>query len=444
VTLSKSRLGTGPALVAAAAAAGALLSIAAFYPGYMSTDSVFQLWQARTGSFDAWHPPVMAWVWSQLDGVLPGPGGMLVLQNAMFWAGLGLAAAFTIRSSLGAVLVLVIGLLPPVFALLGTIWKDVQMGAALVLAVGLMLGAERRRSRTLLLAAVAPLWYAAAVRLNAATAILPIAVWWGLLAIRLWKPALRGAWSAAVGAALTMLLTWTAGLATAAVLHGQPTYPLQDCFVHDLVAISMVSGRDELPAWEYEGTGTAPIEYQRTQYSPITVDPLVYARHGYRHVTDPEKVSDLRRHWVDAVLRHPGAWFQHRLSVFSRLLGIVDSHLLYWDGIDPNPFGIVHPRHGLNRAAMAMLESVETSFLFRGWFWWAASLAFLAWAAATGRASVGTWTLAASGTLYLLPYFEAAPSDDFRYIWWVVLAALLAPLTLRPRGLASEAEATRT
>jgi hypothetical protein len=93
---------------------------------------------------------------------------------------------------------------------------------------------------------------------------------------------------------------------------------------------------------------------------------------------------------------------------------------------------------------MAMLESVETSFLFRGWFWWAASLAFLAWAAATGRASVGTWTLAASGTLYLLPYFEAAPSDDFRYIWWVVLAALLTPVTLRPRGLASEAEATRT
>jgi hypothetical protein len=39
--------------------------------------------------------------------------------------------------------------------------------------------------------------------------------------------------------------------------------------------------------------------------------------------------------------------------------------------------------------------------------------------------------LVASGTLYTLPYFEAAPSDDFRYVWWPVLATLLAPLTLR-------------
>jgi VIT1/CCC1 family predicted Fe2+/Mn2+ transporter len=34
--------------------------------------------------------------------------------------------------------------------------------------------------------------------------------------------------------------------------------------------------------------------------------------------------------------------------------------------------------------------------------------------------------LSASGLLYLLPYFFVAPSSDFRYLYWIIVAANLS------------------
>jgi hypothetical protein len=424
-----------------AAGAGAAFTVLAFYPGYMSPDSVAQLGQARSGQFDAWHPPLMAWAWGLLDRWVPGPVGMLLLQNALFWSGLALAAATTLPGPRGAVAVMGVGLLPPVIALLGTIWKDVQMGAALTLATGLLIQSGRRGGTLPRMAAVAALGYAAAVRHNAWLAILPLAAWlaWQVARERgLFAPR---AWAVAGGALLTLALQATVGLATRAVLDGGPTYPLQDCFVHDLVAISLASGRDELPAWEYHGTGTAPIEVQVRRYVPETVDTLVYAPRGYRHFTDGVRASDLRLHWLDAVRRHPGTWLRHRWGIFSRLLGVEDSHLIFWGGVDPNPLGVVLRPSALNHSVMAVLRALERTFLFRVWLWWAAGVVALGWAVRTGRATAGTWALVASGALYLIPFFVAAPSDDFRYAWWTVLTTLLALFSLRRRAAPG---ATRT
>src|SRR5580765_1452611 len=69
------------------AAAFALLLVYAF-PGYMSSDSFWQLEQARTHRFTDWHPPAMAALWTCVELVVRGPAGMLVLQGALFIGGL--------------------------------------------------------------------------------------------------------------------------------------------------------------------------------------------------------------------------------------------------------------------------------------------------------------------------------------------------------------------
>src|SRR5580698_4297476 len=58
------------------AAAAALAS-----PGYLSYDSVLQLLQGRTGTYNTWHPPVMAWMLGVGDAAVPG-GGLFVLFDA--------------------------------------------------------------------------------------------------------------------------------------------------------------------------------------------------------------------------------------------------------------------------------------------------------------------------------------------------------------------------
>mgnify|MGYP000391599521 CR=1 FL=1 len=126
-------------LITVAVLVGISVTAATFYPGYMSPDSVRQLKQARSASYDDWHPPIMALVWGILDSVIPGPVGMLVFHNILFWSGLGLTISLVApRSLLAPVLVLAVGFFPSVFALLSTIWKDVGMASALLLAFSLL------------------------------------------------------------------------------------------------------------------------------------------------------------------------------------------------------------------------------------------------------------------------------------------------------------------
>src|SRR3977135_1262220 len=69
---------------------GFLFTVACFFPGYLSPDSMSQLLQGRAMRFNSWHPPVMSLIWGLFDRVAPGPAGMLVLHNLMFWGGLSL------------------------------------------------------------------------------------------------------------------------------------------------------------------------------------------------------------------------------------------------------------------------------------------------------------------------------------------------------------------
>ena len=64
---------------------GIVFTLYVFYPGYMSNDSVDQLTQGRENLYNAWHPPIMSWVWGRLDQVIPGPLGMLIFHNLLFW-----------------------------------------------------------------------------------------------------------------------------------------------------------------------------------------------------------------------------------------------------------------------------------------------------------------------------------------------------------------------
>src|SRR5262249_28739458 len=150
-----------------AALAGIALTLVCFYPGYMSNDSVMQLMEARSGEFTDAHPPIMAALWRILDRVLPGPQGMLVFHSAMLWTGAALLCRLVIRGPyLAAVTVLLIGLFPPVFAQISTIWKDVGLATALLLAFSLMLHAYSTGSKRSLLGSGIPMLYALAVRHN--------------------------------------------------------------------------------------------------------------------------------------------------------------------------------------------------------------------------------------------------------------------------------------
>ncbi|HEU4580065.1 MAG TPA: hypothetical protein VFS67_17525 [Polyangiaceae bacterium] len=102
-------------------------------------DSGAQLEQARAFKFVDDHPVLMALIWRYTDRVLPGPLGMLVFMNAMFWAGLtGLFWALPIPLLVRAVGLLAVAFFPPVFSVLPIVLKDGLMPGALLLGLALL------------------------------------------------------------------------------------------------------------------------------------------------------------------------------------------------------------------------------------------------------------------------------------------------------------------
>ena len=98
----------------------------------MSEDSFIQLAQARSGDFTALHPPLMALLWKPLDALLPGPGLLLVVQALLAWSGAALFVSLLFRGWGAPLALLAFCLWPTVFSYLGTMWKDVQLGVALL------------------------------------------------------------------------------------------------------------------------------------------------------------------------------------------------------------------------------------------------------------------------------------------------------------------------
>ena len=75
------------------------LSVWAFYPGMMSSDSFASLQEGQTGIFYDQTSPVMSYLWGFLDGYVQGPGLMFMLQNAVVWSACALFWHATNRTS---------------------------------------------------------------------------------------------------------------------------------------------------------------------------------------------------------------------------------------------------------------------------------------------------------------------------------------------------------
>jgi hypothetical protein len=425
---------------------GIALVVLCFHPGYMSADSVDQLTQARSGLYTTHHPPLMAWLWSWLDRVTPGPIGMLVLQNVLFWSALGILAFFTRKmpAILAGGWVLVVGLLPPCFSFIGTIWKDVHLGVWLLFASVLLVLATRYRSRSrwLALASLPFLFYGNAVRPNGLFAMVPLALW----AVAVLAPSATRSIQIALGIVLAAALQLSAACVQDHLARGGRSYGFQYTLLYDLSAISVGSGENLLPSHSQRGPTIVTLSRLRQLYTPDNPDPLFF--HDEPHLwgtSDPQQVRTTVVRWFGAVMHHPRIYLHHRLEILEGLLGLHSIGYTFHHGIDPNTLGVSLTPSIWNQRAMRYLDSTAKSPLFRSWVYLMLIVAVVGWMAFRRR-----WlppevvALSASAFCYAIPYALISPSQDFRYLWWPVLVALLLPVVALGAVVAREETASRS
>jgi hypothetical protein len=279
-----------PALVGMAAFAASVLI---FYPGFQSFDSAYQFWQARTGHFSNQSPVVMTALWSAINAWWPSPAALLIVHLAAYWLGVVLlASAIVERTELRAGFILLVGFLPPPFVILGHLWTDSSLIAAMTLGFGLTVVAFVHHRILPLILALPVIVYAGAVRHNSLAAIVPLALLWAAAACEgRFAPARRGASVAIAAVVVVGSFAFGRVLDHSLARDRVTTWALVAGW--DLAALSVRNEAMLIP--EFDRTPGLTLAHLRRDYSTYTNVPLFVADEHVRHGMDGEAYSDDER-----------------------------------------------------------------------------------------------------------------------------------------------------
>lgn len=414
-----------------------------FWPGFMSPDSASQWAQARSGRYTDVHPPLLAFTWSFTERIVSGPGPILVLHLCLLWGALAwLACNLFRRAWAQALFVLLLGLWPAVLGVSVHIWKDVPMAAFALLGVAALLQERRRPGWPWLLLAVLFFALACAFRHNALALVLPL-LWY--VAARM--PALADRGTALRAVATLVMAAVVALLAALPSLHPSVTrrtvWPVTALW--DIAAVSIASSEMRIPqSWQAR---PVTVEELRQAFAPWA-NTSVFAT-GKLEISlymdpTPAQMADLRRAWLALWLETPLQMLVHRGRLTGMLFGIrregVPPFLVLipgWHHLEGNPRLQVAHSAARERITTALQALVPTP-LFAGWPYLLLVVVLLL-ASFRRRVSPLLRPLLWSALWLCLPLPLAAPSAEFRYLYWLVMVALLAPFLLRPEAPAPTA-----
>ncbi len=421
--------------IAAIIVLGFALVTYAYWPGVMIDDARWQYQQVVDNSYEDWHPPLMAWVWRRLAFVLPGPASMLLLQLLLYWAGIALIAWWAYRRGQPGLAAAIAGAgwLPIPLALGGTVVKDVLMAGCLLCGAGLLLcrtlAARRMPRAAMSLASIAFLFAAAALRLNAVFACLPLLL--AALPAGFTRNKVRMAASAAAAAMALLAI----GPAISMLVQAEHTDVDLSLIIFDLGGITEHSKVSQFPDFGVRD----PVAVNHRCYDPFQWDsystwakspcPLGFER--FEALVEQGDVS-VKALWLKAVLTHPVAYAEHRLDHFNRsawfLVPVVPVPAA-WSQSVPNPWGFQVHRSALLTIFSRYADIAGATPL--GWpiFWIALALAALIIGCSTA-ASPAVRALAASAFVYGFSYLVVGVAVGLRYYVWTISGAALAALVL--------------
>jgi hypothetical protein len=435
---------------------GGIFTVAVYYPGYMSPDSVAQLQQARFGVNSNVYPPLMDYIWAVTDRIIPGPAGMLLLHSAVFWWSVAtIAYVVTRRLIARLVFVAVAGFWPPTFAMLGTIWKDVGMQVFLFAALACLLSAAYMRRLWPLAPCGVFLFIAGGYRHNAVAAAVPLLVLIVIETVRLLpeRAARLHAWlqerglmwvfRAALGGAL--LLTFSVALEFVNFYDVADAKLWSAAMVNDLAGLSVAQNINYLPP--YVNSGGVTVDDLKRMYSPLHANSLFDpGSRKYLRMTNPlpdkaityhltdAQAADWKLRWLTALLDNPGSYLRNRFTLTAELLVLDTYHpwYPYVMGIDPNPFGLsVKPSRLTSLVSSVINYGAFQTPLWSAWAYYVflAGCLFVSvlWDFVHARI---VQMLVISAFLYLVSIILFGMSGDFRYNIWGLSCCYICPLLL--------------
>ncbi|NBX68681.1 MAG: hypothetical protein EBR01_06945 [Proteobacteria bacterium] len=413
--------------------AGFLNALLTFYPGSMSPDSYDQLRQALTNHYNDWHPPVMAWFWRQLLWIKKGPQPMLFFHLGMFWGGLFLIwKQLAEKKSWCRVLVPLIGVFPPIIGIIGVIWKDIGVGAALLMTVGLWSSLQSHFKVKFVLILIL-LTYATWARHQSLALTIPFFLaipWLPQISNRLELKRLSK-YRFLIGCFLVVLVVASNRVFESFFLKAKPNYVVTTLYLVDLSKIEQETHLKLLPE-----------AFKTKNYNQEKVFRLINERYlGHLFFPadaalriSPEQTAreELKKIWISNIIKYFRHYAKFRWFHFRSIMSIGFRPVYINHFYMPKDFGgglefMVAWRVYLNH--LTGRWSVNTPF-FYGWFYMLVSIAGIVLSLIVKGIYISRARLCfVSSLLYSLSYLPVG-GIDFRYIWPIIVMTCVGVVLL--------------
>ena len=437
-----------------AALFAALVNFYALYAGLYHHGAWAYVAMIRTGSWNNWQPPLLAYLWIPLQWLWSGPQPMFALFLAGYWSAFALIA-LGYRDEESRTLpyfVFAAACFPMAVNYNGQLVKDIAMSISMLCAAGiaaLLLRGTFKRTRL----AAGFMWLFILLggffRANAVFGMPPLIDLAISSVSQRWRA--MGLIKRTIIAGLLSLLFIPGHMFADPYLFRVPDIkPISPLQVFDLGGITYFSGRDQ-----YKGFfGPGFVEKNRMfKDRPESGRGCYTPRHWDTYGWDPDLKGgcgevyenlkpkfgrELTNLWIEAILSEPRAYLMHRTAHLNRFLqflckGCEEPVKTGWQSNNQNEVTFT-PNPVYNAIEWF---AVNWSFSPFGppYIYLLLCIAFM-WASTGIRDRVTrhvTFALVSSGTLYTLALFVIGIAHEYRYIYWTMLAALIATPVIAAR-----------
>jgi hypothetical protein len=359
-----------------------------------------------------------------IDPVAPGTASMFLLIAALYWLAFAVLAFTTARYLRRLALVLpLLALAPPAFEFVGIIWRDILFADVWLLAAALAYAGARQAAwaRVPMQALALGLFVLGLLLRPNALLAAPILGAYILSPSRLrWKFLALAYVPAVVGFYALVLVTYYG------VFDAVRQNPLHSILVFDLGAITHVTKQNQFPvSFTPEQRALVTDRCYSAELWDVywTRDPcrFVMSRlEGEKIFGSPALVDAWRR----AVVQHPVAYLQHRLTFMATFLTGANRTLWTQELDDPSQMVFA------DRPAFQALKTVDawlkpTPLLRSGsWLLLCAVVCAFAWRRRETKSGAFALAVCGSATVYVMTFLAVGVAADFRYGLWSVLAGL--------------------
>jgi hypothetical protein len=403
-----------------------VFNLASFWPGLVSNDSVTTYEIAVSGNYDDWSPLLMSLFWGLVPTSPPG-WGMLAVHSALFAGGWLLwALSLLRRTGRLSVLAFAAYFFPAVMIYGGLMWRDVLLAGFFLCSTGALALHESRRSdaresgtfdHALIGLAIVAGVLGGMTRTNGFFAFLPIAFYCAMLLQRRWL-------GVAVAFCILFALPPVINTALFKITDAKKTYVENSLLVFDLGALSQ-GGENFFPGKWTEAEATA---IRDTCHVGRAWDTYMWGDCKFvseRLMREGNWSASLKPVWLHAIMAHPFSYAKHRVIYYATLMAPPWQPLLVsvpnTAGFDYQPGVVANVLYWLS--AQSRLSPLKF-LLFTPLAWFAyGALALWAqrkWVGSSHRAMTVTLL---SALFYALAYGLVGVANDYRYVYWPIMAA---------------------